>query len=1589
MKKGRVNSTNLPATVPQTRQTLSRRFRTGSTANLSTTTRPSLGPSPRPSIRPAQSLTSLKGGRSKVDIQTTAKLERVLGSTACSSSISVDPTAGLVAYPASSTVVVQNPRAQAQAHFISSSKNNITCLAFSPNGRFLVTGEYGNEPMVRVWEIHKDGQKESFGQQVAELKGHSFGISCVRFTPDSNQVISVGNQHDKSITIWDWKNNRTLAESRVTSQVNAMDMGDTGKVIVTVGCRHVKFWHLDNDNKVLQGRSAILTEHRNNTFVDVCCASNNRTFTITVTKLLLELHDKKLVNTFELHHEIPRSICMGNGLLYMGFNNGTIRALNPDNMEEIAILPKPHNLRVELCEEKLSETVDLQCPDVHSIVYHEKSRTLSSFYSDRSIYHWQIGEDGQVFKLSSHLFHVGTVYDVEVVNVNNPYFPVGTFFTAGADETVRVWNVEKEQREGILPSNMFSCELRKIVYLGAAGYESLTEQPDKNFGAIASDMLDATNGIRCLKLNPLGEHLAVGSKNGNVSVLDLRTPEMSKIWECEAHDNEVRCLEYTDPRKCGGRHYLATGSRDRLIHIFDVNENYNYLAIIDDHQSSIYRILFIPSATGLEMVTCSNDKLIVVRRLNQTAPDTPPTFHRITQLNITGGPNYVVTTPENNLLAACGDRKLHSYSLNGKLIKSVKGTLCEEGNLTKLVLDPSGTYAATICSDRYVYIIDVATGECAAVLSGQSDTVASVTFTADCRRLILVSFSGCIFVWRLSNLLTKRMLAKLDQDRSTTPDSLIESGSDSASAIASKKEHHGSEFGSLNSLNVAQDDDLDSGVGLRQPNLCKVQADPNTTFSISRVNTEVIRRSSSNLAATSTGDLRPEAEQAPAMYQAGASVISPQVPQGYTTSRSMSNIHRTAVSPQRARRRWNVNPNETYDANSTYNYSNGTLPFPTQQNQIYAQPQLPPQQFNQSTPNSRYPQMHNSMSMNGIRQAVPQQDDGYLMSSTPKNSPQTNPYHQRVIDGQFDRNGRSRNSISKRYLNGSENQDGTTVWKPSQLKQRQPSNLFSPTRQSNLSPRRQSLTSSSSKSSSSRMYQPRVPNLNQSLNINESSPSRLASRVLKQRRTAVNEINQGSIEKYESSFSNMTASETLRALRSRSQSPSTLALQLAEQQSRKLSATLQRRRDSDARSGRATPSSSRANLRTQSNLGNSNQALNKLVEMRDQLKKSQDNLLLVADGPAGPQSSDGIMARSRSIGNLRMSAARPSPSINVDDGYYGSQRQMTRSVSSLHNTSTSPNSSDSPHPDENNLRSQYGNERRRSAMTASVRNLHKMSNPDLADEVFEENDKVEQFNGGSGAYYSATLPKNLRKGAVQKRLERSNPRLFTRLDQQTTSGDSDSNASDASPYNSVQQRAQLFQQRATPNGTQFRSVSSVTPNSRPIIARKGGNYLSRLNQPEEGREVEERNPIVELNEVDGISANAKNMSLHAQECIEQMTKCCDKLIQASQMIEKDGSITDAEREKILRPIYKAINQFKGRLESALPEGRTFSDMTNVTNAESGSYRGSGRPSNISNGSHHAQSAANSSAPLEINEDFFKTHGAKIMQFVQESMSRSN
>lgn len=68
-----------------------------------------------------------------------------------------------------------------------------------PNGpREFVSFQNGYLPAVRVWDVVR-------GSQVAELQEHKYGVSCVAFSPNSKYIVSVGSPHDMSVNVWAWK----------------------------------------------------------------------------------------------------------------------------------------------------------------------------------------------------------------------------------------------------------------------------------------------------------------------------------------------------------------------------------------------------------------------------------------------------------------------------------------------------------------------------------------------------------------------------------------------------------------------------------------------------------------------------------------------------------------------------------------------------------------------------------------------------------------------------------------------------------------------------------------------------------------------------------------------------------------------------------------------------------------------------------------------------------------------------------------------------------------------------------------------------------------------------------------------------------------------------------------------------------------------------------------------------------------------------------------------------------------------------------------------------------------------------------------
>ena len=58
---------------------------------------------------------------------------------------------------------------------------------------------------------------------------------------------------------------------------------------------------------------------------------------------------------------------------------------------------------------------------------------------------------------------------------------------------------------------------------------------------------------------------------------------------------------------------LATASRDRLLHVFDADQNYGLIQTLDDHSSAITAVKFTYLDGQLQMLSCGADKSMLFR----------------------------------------------------------------------------------------------------------------------------------------------------------------------------------------------------------------------------------------------------------------------------------------------------------------------------------------------------------------------------------------------------------------------------------------------------------------------------------------------------------------------------------------------------------------------------------------------------------------------------------------------------------------------------------------------------------------------------------------------------------------------------------------------------------------------------------------------------------------------------------------------------------------------------------------------------------------------------------------------------------------
>ncbi|XP_014805813.1 PREDICTED: mitogen-activated protein kinase-binding protein 1 isoform X2 [Calidris pugnax] len=723
---------------------------------------------------PSIKLRRSKPGNKREDIGSKVTLEKVLGITVSGGrGLACDPRTGLVAYPAGCVVVLFNPRKNKQHHILNSSRKTITALAFSPDGKYLVTGESGHMPAVRVWDVAER-------TQVAELQEHKYGVACVAFSPSSKYIVSVGYQHDMIVNVWSWKKNIVVAANKVSSKVTAVSFSEDCSYFVTAGNRHIKFWYLDDSktSKVnatvpLLGRSGLLGELRNNFFADVACGRGKKadsTFCITSSGLLCEFNEKRLLDKWvELRTTVANCISVNHDYIFCGCADGTVRIFNPLNLHFVTTLPKPHFLGTDIASvtdasRLFSGMADAKYPDTIALTFDPTNQWLSCVYNDHSLYVWDVKDPKKVGKVYSALYHSSCVWNIEmypeVKDSNQSCLPPGSFITCSSDNTIRLWNTESSNIHGTaLHRNILSNDLMKIIYVDDNTQVLLDTDYNSAGSAEKADaqVMDTKVGIRTVCVSPSGEHLASGDRIGTLRIYELQS--LREMLKVEAHDSEILCLEYSKPDT--GLKLLASASRDRLIHVLDAGKDYSLQQTLDEHSSSITAVKFAANDGKVRMISCGADKSIYFRTAQKTGEGVQftRTHHIVRKTTL-----YDMDVDPSWKYAAigCQDRNIRVFNISsGKQKKLYKGSQGEDGTLIKVQTDPSGLYIATSCSDKNLSIFDFYSGECVATMYGHSEIVTGMKFSNDCKHLISVSGDSCIFIWRLSSEMTINMRQRL------------------------------------------------------------------------------------------------------------------------------------------------------------------------------------------------------------------------------------------------------------------------------------------------------------------------------------------------------------------------------------------------------------------------------------------------------------------------------------------------------------------------------------------------------------------------------------------------------------------------------------------------------------------------------------------------------------------------------------------------------------------------------------------------------------------------------------------------------------
>ncbi|HWQ84153.1 MAG TPA: WD40 repeat domain-containing protein, partial [Anaerolineales bacterium] len=647
------------------------------------------------------------------------------------------------------STIEENPRL---VNLLTGQHDFVLDMAYSPDGRMLASAgcaqrDLGRENCLRgelrVWDASSGRLLAELGKQFPEI--HSNAITRIAFSPNGRYLAS--GDRSGNVALWDAIRLQPLTAvmGEMEEEIGYLAFNSRSTVLIAGDGQTTQSWNVINQQA--QGNPYIEIPELVDEQAPAAIAGDGSLLAIRTPDYLV-IWDTRIVNESTRLYtgsfkDPPGSLTFdpdGNWLAFTQENEAY--AISTTNAEIITQPLQGHTQRItRLAFNPIFSNVLASGGWDTSIRLWDLANWLAA---DKPM-EQQTTPSGaaQYAPLTGHHDYITSLI----------FSPDGNTLASGSrDTTIRLWNW---QGTPSLADNYYQGteELFGLTYTPDGRHIAIavcSQAAENGEDCLSSEvlLLDASSGemvgepmtgaanlLTNIAIDPAGKLLAAAGWEGKIYLWDLTSGE-SVGESLSGHTDFVTGLGFSPDGKL-----LASAGRDGQVLVWNVAERQLAMDRLTGHTERITSLDFSPDGTRL--VTGSRDQNVIIWQIN-TAP--------VTSTTLTGHQeqvNLVRFSPDGSLaVSGSADGQMILWDVaSGSQLQTIQA---HKERLSALAFSPDGRSLATGSWDRTVQLWDVETGQpVGRPLSGHGDTINGLAFSPDGETLSSSSRDGTILRWNV------------------------------------------------------------------------------------------------------------------------------------------------------------------------------------------------------------------------------------------------------------------------------------------------------------------------------------------------------------------------------------------------------------------------------------------------------------------------------------------------------------------------------------------------------------------------------------------------------------------------------------------------------------------------------------------------------------------------------------------------------------------------------------------------------------------------------------------------------------------------